>query len=97
VDSAANIPVSRTDEQERSILEVHHGWSITSNVVFSEWDRIFKDPMTTAAAIDRLVHHSVILEMTGTIVRAETAEQAKKEGTTTARGKHHVNEVDGEV
>ena len=31
---------------------------ITSNVVFSEWDRIFKDPMTTAAVIDRLVHHS---------------------------------------
>ena len=38
---------------------------ITSNLLFSEWDRIFKDPMTTAAAIDRLVHHSVILEMTG--------------------------------
>jgi len=38
---------------------------ITSNLVFSKWDRIFKDPMTTAAAIDRLVHHSVILEMTG--------------------------------
>ena len=35
---------------------------ITSNLVFSQWDRIFKDPMTTAAAIDRLVHHSVILE-----------------------------------
>jgi len=56
---------------------------ITSNLVFSEWDRIFKDPMTTAAAIDRLVHHSVILEMTGTSVRAETAEQTRKEGTTT--------------
>jgi DNA replication protein DnaC len=53
---------------------------ITSNVVFSEWDRIFKDPMTTAAAIDRLVHHSVILEMTGTSVRADAAEQTKKEG-----------------
>lgn len=38
---------------------------ITSNLVFSKWDSIFKDPMTTAAAIDRLVHHSVILEMTG--------------------------------
>ncbi len=38
---------------------------VTSNLVFSEWDRIFKDPMTTAAAIDRLVHHSTILEMTG--------------------------------
>ncbi|RKZ12113.1 AAA family ATPase [bacterium] len=35
---------------------------ITSNLVFSQWDRIFKDPMTTAAAIDRLVHHAVILE-----------------------------------
>jgi len=31
---------------------------ITSNLVFSQWDRIFKDPMTTAAAIDRVVHHS---------------------------------------
>jgi DNA replication protein DnaC len=76
---------------------------ITSNVVFSEWDRIFKDPMTTAAAIDRLVHHSVILEMTGTSVRADAAEQAKKEGattitgTTTTRGKQPANEVDGEV
>lgn len=35
---------------------------ITSNLVFSEWDQIFQNPMTTAAAIDRLVHHSVILE-----------------------------------
>jgi DNA replication protein DnaC len=46
---------------------------ITSNLVFSEWDRIFKDPMTTAAAIDRLVHHAVIIEMTGTSIRAEHA------------------------
>ena len=75
---------------------------ITSNVVFSEWDRIFKDPMTTAAAIDRLVHHSVILEMTGTSVRADAAEQAKKEAATTVTGKttknrQSVNEIDGEV
>ena len=75
----------------------------TSNVVFSEWDRIFKDPMTAAAVIDRLVHHSVILEMTGTSVRAEAAEQAKREGattvtgTTTARGKQAVIEIDGKV
>ncbi len=47
---------------------------ITSNLVFSEWGRIFKDPMTTAAAIDRIVHHAVILEMTGPSVRAEQAE-----------------------
>ncbi len=36
---------------------------LTSNLPFSQWERIFKDPMTTAAAIDRLVHHSVILEL----------------------------------
>ena len=47
---------------------------ITSNLVFSEWDRIFKNPMTTAAAIDRLVHHCVILEMTGPTRRGEDAQ-----------------------
>jgi DNA replication protein DnaC len=57
---------------------------ITSNVLFSDWDKIFKDPMTTAAAIDRLVHHSTILEMTGPSLRAEAAEAAKKGVTTTA-------------
>lgn len=41
--------------ERRSVL-------ITSNLVFSEWERIFKEPMATAAAIDRLVHHAVILE-----------------------------------
>jgi DNA replication protein DnaC len=46
---------------------------ITSNLVFAEWDRIFKNPMTTAAAIDRLVHHSVILEFSGRSKRADEA------------------------
>src|SRR5213076_1448536 len=36
---------------------------LTTNLVFSEWQRIFKDPMTTLAAIDRVVHHSVILDL----------------------------------
>jgi DNA replication protein DnaC len=38
---------------------------ITTNLVFSEWTRIFKDPMTTLAAIDRVVHHAVILDLMG--------------------------------
>lgn len=46
---------------------------ITSNLVFSEWDKIFKDPMTTAAAIDRLVHHSTILELDNESFRAKHA------------------------
>jgi len=51
---------------------------ITSNLVFSQWDRIFKDPMTTAAAIDRVVHHSVIIEMNGPSVRSEVAAQREE-------------------
>jgi DNA replication protein DnaC len=46
---------------------------ITSNLVFSQWDQIFKNPMTTAAAIDRLVHHSTILEFDVPTYRTEGA------------------------
>jgi len=52
--------------ERRSVL-------ITSNLVFSQWDKIFKDPMTTAAAIDRLVHHCTILELTGSSYRTDKA------------------------
>jgi DNA replication protein DnaC len=48
---------------------------ISSNLVFSKWDQIFKDPMTTMAAIDRLVHHALILEFSGESVRAQNAKQ----------------------
>jgi len=51
---------------------------LTSNLPFSKWESIFKDPMTTAAAIDRLVHHSVILELNLPSYRLEQAKQAKE-------------------
>ena len=51
---------------------------LTSNLPFSQWTPIFKDPMTTAAAIDRLVHHSVIVELNVPSYRLETAKDAKK-------------------
>jgi len=38
---------------------------LTTNLVFSDWTRIFKDPLTTLAAIDHVVHHSVILDLMG--------------------------------
>lgn len=46
---------------------------ITSNLVFSKWDQIFKDPLTTLAAVDRLVHHATILEFDGESIRAKKA------------------------
>ena len=48
---------------------------ITTNLVFSMWDQISKDPMTTAAAVDRIVHHAVILELNLPSYRAEKALQ----------------------
>ena len=53
---------------------------LTSNLPFSQWEQIFKDPMTTAAAIDRLVHHSVIIELNLPSYRAEQAKKAKQRG-----------------
>ncbi|MHC1763089.1 MAG: IS21-like element helper ATPase IstB [Verrucomicrobiia bacterium] len=58
--------------ERRSVL-------ITSNLVFSKWDQIFKDPMTTMAAIDRLVHHALILEFDGESIRERKAKEQKRE------------------
>ena len=57
--------------ERRSVL-------ITSNLVFSKWDQIFKDPMTTMAAIDRLVHHATILEFNNDSVRGQQARGRQK-------------------
>ncbi len=50
---------------------------LTSNLAFSKWDQIFKDAMTTAAAIDRMVHHSVIIELNVPSYRVETAKKTR--------------------
>lgn len=52
---------------------------LTSNLPFSKWEKIFKDPMVTAAAIDRLVHHCVVLELNIPSYRMEKAKSSKKQ------------------
>ena len=52
---------------------------ITSNLVFSDWERIFKDPMATAAAIDRLVHHAMILEFNVSSYRTRKRRRSETE------------------
>lgn len=59
---------------------------VTSNLPFSKWEQIFKDPMTTAAAVDRLVHHSVLVELNIPSYRAEAAKRAKQAEAKTAEG-----------
>jgi DNA replication protein DnaC len=62
--------------ERRSIL-------LTSNLVFGQWDRIFRDQMATAAAIDRLVHHAVLLEFDVPSYRTERAKRRSQSGATT--------------
>jgi DNA replication protein DnaC len=57
--------------EQRSIV-------VTSNLVFSGWQQIFKDEMTTNAAIDRLVHHATILELNSESYRIRTAKDNKE-------------------
>ena len=76
-------------QQEREEMEVlftflaeryeHRSVVITTNLVFSQWDQIFKNPMTTMAALDRVVHHSVILDMMSLeSYRARAAQQRQQ-------------------
>jgi DNA replication protein DnaC len=60
--------------ERRSVL-------LSSNLVFSKWDQIFKDPMTTMAAIDRLVHHAIILEFNGESMRVPREKEKEKGGS----------------
>lgn len=61
------------DRYERSSI------LLTSNLPFSKWEQIFKDPMTTAAAIDRVVHHSIILELNLSSYRLEHSKKRQQE------------------
>jgi DNA replication protein DnaC len=61
---------------------------LTSNLPFSQWERIFKDPMTTAAAIDRLVHHSIILEVNLSSYRLEQSPKHQGAARTDQEHRH---------
>ena len=79
--------LKKTDAETQVLFEfIAHRYEsgslvITSNQPFSQWDQIFKDPMTTMAAIDRLVHHAVILEFNGESVRSQKAQGREKDPT----------------
>jgi DNA replication protein DnaC len=56
-------------EKKRSVF-------VTTNLAFSEWDKVFKNPMTATAIVDRLIHRCVLLEFPGKkSIREEDAKQ----------------------
>jgi DNA replication protein DnaC len=82
IDDISYIP---QDREETDVLFVlmseryeQRSLIITSNLPFSQWDKVFKDTMTTMAAVDRLVHHSVVLELNGESYRAQNAKKRNR-------------------
>ena len=59
---------------------------VSSNLPFSKWEQIFKDPMTTAAAIDRLIHHSVIIELNIPSFRLQEAKKKQPKSNVSKAG-----------
>jgi DNA replication protein DnaC len=83
IDDISYIPFNRDETDVLFVLlaERYETRSviITSNLVFSDWGSVFKDPMTTKAAVDRLVHHATILELKESYRQAEAARRKKAE------------------
>ena len=81
IDDISYIPYNREETDVLFVLLAERyevrSVVITSNLVFSQWDTIFKDPMTTRAAIDRLVHHATILELNESYRQAEAKKRKK--------------------
>ena len=82
IDDISYIP---QDREETDVLFVllaeryeHRSLVITSNLPFSQWDKVFKDSVTTMAAVDRVVHHATVLELNGESYRAQAAGRRNK-------------------
>ena len=82
-----DISYARKDQAETSVLfeliarrYETRSLAIAANQPFSAWDRIFPDPAVTVAAIDRLVHHSTILEVDGDSYRMQHAKKSTQKG-----------------
>jgi len=79
IDDISYIPYERSESEVLFVLLAERyeqrSLAITSNLVFSKWQQIFQDEMATNAAIDRLVHHSTILELNTESYRIKTAKE----------------------
>ena len=83
IDDISYIPFNRDETDVLFVLLAQRYETrsviITSNLVFSDWGSVFKDPMTTRAAVDRLVHHATILELKESYRQAEATRRKKAE------------------
>jgi DNA replication protein DnaC len=52
---------------------------ITTNLTYSEWDKVFLSSMATAAAVDRIIHNCETFNVLGPSYRAEEAKKRTKQ------------------
>ena len=85
--------VKKTEQETHVLFElIAHRYEtgsliITCNQPFAEWDRIFPDQMMTVAAVDRLIHHATIIEVSSDSYRRKQAlQQTANPSTTTPAG-----------
>jgi DNA replication protein DnaC len=92
IDDISYVPLARdeTDVLFQLLSERYEMRSVvvTSNLPFGKWGNIFKDEMTTAAAIDRLIHHAEILELNTESFRIQTAKEKREKSL---KEKNHEN------
>ena len=81
-----DLSYARRDQAETSVLfeliaerYERKSLAITANAPFSAWDEVFPDKAMTVAAVDRLVHHSTILEMNVDSYRRRAALPARRQ------------------
>lgn len=76
--------VKKSDDETSVLFElIAHRYErrsllITANQPFSEWNSIFSDSMMTVAAVDRLVHHALIIEIKAESFRKLSAQNRAK-------------------
>lgn len=82
----------RRDQSETSVLfeliserYERKSLAITANTPFSQWGEVFVEPAMTLAAVDRLVHHSTILEMNVESYRRRAAQHGLAQAPRKAR------------
>ena len=84
--------VKKTDAETQVLFEfIAHRYEsgsliITANQPFSEWDSIFPDSMMTVAAVDRLVHHALIVELQADSYRKRSADKRGKNAKLSSDG-----------
>ena len=80
------VPADSFDKEASELLFTHlslragrKSTIITTNLSFDRWSEIFKDPVLTAAMVDRLTHKAFLIDMNGNSYRVKETKKWMKQ------------------